>query len=149
MPKLTKRTIDAARPKLSGDAFLWDSELPGFGLRIKSSGARAFVLQYRNRNGRSRRLTLGRFGILTADQARDLARNALSEVAQGGDPAERRAADRDALTVADLCRRYLDEAERDLHRSGPYRAPYYPADRNPLGARFDHGGPSPVRARCD
>src|SRR5829696_4353622 len=46
--------------------------------------------------------------------ARDLARNALAEVAKGGDPAERRASDRDALTLAELCRRYLDEAERGL-----------------------------------
>jgi integrase len=114
MPKLTKRTIDAAHPKASGDLFIWDEELPAFGLRVKPSGSKAFLLQYRNRNGRSRRITLGRYGILTPDAARDLARNALAEVAKGGDPAAVRAADRDALTVAELCRRYLDEAERGL-----------------------------------
>src|SRR5688572_8986295 len=114
MPKLTKRTIDAAHPKAFGDVFIWDDELPAYGLRVKPSGSKAFLLQYRNRNGRSRRVTLGRYGIVTADQARDLARNALSEVAKGGDPAAVRAADRDALTVAELCRRYLDEAERGL-----------------------------------
>jgi integrase len=114
MPKLTKRTIDATHPKAIGDVFIWDDELPAYGLRVKPSGTKSFILQYRNRAGRSRRLTLGRYGVLTADAARDLARDALAEVAKGGDPAERRAADRDALTVADLCRRYLDEAERGL-----------------------------------
>jgi integrase len=120
MPKLTKRTIDATHPKPDRDVFVWDDELPGFGLRVKPpharrpGGSKAFVLQYRNRNGRSRRITIGRYGVLTAEQARDLARDALAEVAKGGDPAERRAADRDALTVAELVRRYLDEAERGL-----------------------------------
>jgi integrase len=114
MPKLTKRTIDATHPHPDRDVFVWDDELPAYGLRVKPSGAKAFILQYRNRNGRSRRLTIGRYGILTPDAARDLARNALAEVAQGGDPAERRASDRDAVTVAELCRRYLDEAERGL-----------------------------------
>jgi integrase len=114
MPKLTKRTIDATHPSPDRDVFVWDDELPAYGLRVKPSGAKAFILQYRNRNGRSRRLSIGRYGIITPDAARDLARNALAEVAKGGDPAERRASDRDALTVAELCRRYLDEAERGL-----------------------------------
>ena len=82
MPKLTKRTIDATHPKPGRDVFVWDDELPAYGLRVKPSGSKAFILQYRNRNGRSRRLTLGRYGILTPDAARDLARNALAEVAK-------------------------------------------------------------------
>jgi Arm DNA-binding domain/Phage integrase, N-terminal SAM-like domain len=114
MPKLTKRTIDAIRPKAGGDVFAWDSELPGFGVRAKPSGAVAFVIQYRNRNGRSRRYTFARFGVLTPEQARQRARGLLADVSRGDDPAEKRAADRGAMTVAELAREYLDKAERGL-----------------------------------
>src|SRR5215204_2200071 len=107
MPKLTKRTIDATHPKPGRDVFVWDDELPAYGLRVKPSGSKSFVLQYRNRVGRSRRLTVGRYGIVTPDGARDLARNALAEIARGGDPAASRAADRDAFTVAELCAEYF------------------------------------------
>jgi integrase len=52
--------------------------------------------------------------VLTADEARQEARLDLAEVAKGGDPAARRAEAREALTVADLCREYIDKAEKGL-----------------------------------
>jgi integrase len=112
--KLTKRTIDALVPLLGRDLYVWDEELAGFGLRVKPTGVRSFMVQYRNGNGVSRRITLGKFGILTADEARKLAKAKLAEAAKGDDPAEKRSEQRNAMTVRQLCRSYLEAAGKGL-----------------------------------
>jgi len=104
--KLTKRTIEAAQPDPARDVFVWDEELRGFGVRIKPSGVRSYVVQYRNVLGRSRRVNLGRHGVLTADEARRLARAHLGSVARGDDPAQERRDKRESLTVSELVGRY-------------------------------------------
>ena len=111
--KLTKRAIDAIKPECK-DRVHWDDELCGFGLRVKPGGAKSFAIQYRNRQGRSRRLTVGDYGRLTPKEARREARRLLSDVERGIDPAEQRIEERNVLTVADLCSEYLAKAEAGL-----------------------------------
>jgi integrase len=112
--KLTKRSIAGIAPDPSRDLFFWDDELPGFGLRLKPTGVRSFIVQYRNANRISRRVTIGRLGVLTAEEARALAKRALADVIKGADPAETRSEERRAMTVRQLCRGYLDAAEKGL-----------------------------------
>jgi integrase len=134
MARITKRLVDALRPKKSGsandieladsdvtaeaqepqskkDVVAWDDELRGFGVRFKPSGAGAFIIQYRNAEGRSKRLTLGSVAELTPEEARKLARTKLSGVAHGADPVEEKRSTRAAPTVAEVCDWYVEKAE--------------------------------------
>ena len=86
--KLNKRNVDAFAPPKDKQAVLWDSEIRGFGLRALPSGLKTFIVQYRNIEGIKRRINLGRYGVITTEQARDLAKIKLGEVAGGQDPAE-------------------------------------------------------------
>src|SRR5690242_17124076 len=100
MPKLTKRSVDALEAK-GTDYFVWDDELPGFGVRVWISGRKTFVAQYR-KAGRSRRVKIGSHGALTVEEARKEARGILGDVARGENPAEDRATRRKSLTIAEL-----------------------------------------------
>jgi integrase len=118
--KLTKRAVEALQKPREGQTFLWDGELRGFGVRVIPSGLKTFVLQCRNREGRSRRVVIGRYGILTVEQARDKAKIMLGAVANGQDPAEADEGPGEAITVAEVCDWYLTEADagRILGRRG-------------------------------
>jgi len=115
MAKITKRVVDLLRPDTSGlDVFKWDAgdgALKGFGVRVKPSGAKSYFVQYRNSEGRTRRLVLGRVGELTPDQARELASDRLKQVRLGGDPSAERHAARAGITVAEVCDLYLADAK--------------------------------------
>lgn len=133
MGKLTKRAVDSMAIPGTGQSFLWDDELRGFGVRAIPSGLKAFVLQYRNVEGRSRRIVLGRFGILTVEQARSQARIRLGEVAGGSDPAEVRAQSRAAITIREVCNWYLENAEAGIilgRKHRPIKASTLAMDRS-------------------
>jgi hypothetical protein len=99
--KITKRIVEAAEVR-EKDYLIWDDELPGFGLRVFSSGKRSYVIQYRTR-GRSRRYTIGLHGTWVPETARLEAKAQLGQVARGDDPAEARHLDHKAITVKELC----------------------------------------------
>lgn len=121
MPKLSKRVIDALRPDPSGkDIFAWDAgdgALKGFGVRVKSSGASCYLIQYRNAEGRTRRLKIAHVGSLTPDEARRLAGDRLREVVAGGDPSAERRALRGAISISQLCDLYLEQGKGRIKAS--------------------------------
>jgi integrase len=107
MAKLTKRYIDSlAAPDT--ESILWDDELSGFGLRHYPSGRKVYVVQYKL-HGRTRRKTLGKHGVITADEARKDAKVVQADVARGDDPSADRKARLRSLTIQELGQRFLKE----------------------------------------
>lgn len=109
--RITKRVCDAVWTSGARIA-IWDPDLKGFGLRVTAAGVKTFVVRYRVGGGRAgveRLHTIGRYGPLTAERSRELARLALADVAAGGDPQGGRAKARAEMTVASLCDLYLAE----------------------------------------
>jgi integrase len=120
VPRITKRTVDAVLPDAIGaDSFLWDSEVKGFGLRVKPSGIKSYVLKYRI-GPRTRRLTIGRHGSpWTPEEARRRALDLLWDVKNGRDPATEKTEARRDLTVADLADLYLDQGPAEKPNKKP------------------------------
>ena len=105
--KLTKRTVD----RLESDGrerFYWDTELPGFGLRIRASGRKYFIVQFRAK-GRERRMTIGQYGAVTVDAARRRAIAHIADARNGVDPAAERDAARSRVKMGALADRFLEE----------------------------------------
>ena len=105
MPKLTKRLVDATPFAGTGQRFVRDTDLAGFALRV-TKGSKTFVLE-RRVHGRVRRLTIGPYGPLSVEQARDKALVLAGEIVQGGDPAQDRQARNRELTFGELADVYL------------------------------------------
>lgn len=125
--KLTKRTVEAAPAPPGSDYFLWDTELPGFGLRITEHAGvvrRAYCFGYRREgSARWRRLTIGAHGKLTAEEARTAAKRLAARVLAGEDPAEARRLERAQQSVRELGRVYLEDvkAQRKASTAAEYR----------------------------
>ena len=65
---LSNRVVD--RLSVEGkDVIYWDRDLPGFGVRVYRSGARVYLVQGRGPGG-SKRIAVGRHGVISADEAR-------------------------------------------------------------------------------
>ena len=106
--RLNKRSIDGLLVK-EKDYFVWDETLPGYGLRVLPSGRKTFLIQYRDGGGRTRRKGLGRYGTVTADKAKEKARELLAGVAHGSNPAEEKKRKRGAALASELCDRFMTD----------------------------------------
>jgi len=112
--KVSKRSVDALKPRTSGDVWLWDTELRGFGARVMPSGAKSFVVSYYAPGLHlvRRRVTLCTFGPKSADEARGDAKLLLARVESGDDPAKEKADGRRAAkeeTVEKLFADYVSD----------------------------------------
>ncbi|HEX3127511.1 MAG TPA: integrase arm-type DNA-binding domain-containing protein [Thermoanaerobaculia bacterium] len=131
MPRITKRFVDSISPTAK-ETEHWDDKLPGFGLRVKPSGVKSYVIRYRTLSGDQRRLTLGQHGKLTPEQARNLAEDRFAEIKAGGDPSAHRQEKRAAPTLHELAERYLKDYVEVHHKTGTARETRRLIERNLL-----------------
>ena len=108
--KINKKIVEQTSPGTK-DIVLWDNDISGFGCKITPKSRRVYVFEYRF-EGRKRRVTIGRHGALTPDQARKEAKRLAGMVATGVDPASLVKKHKAVPTVRELAERYLDEYAR-------------------------------------
>lgn len=109
--KLTKSTIDKLIAPPKGYSLHWDDAVRGFGLRITASGIHSFIVQKRI-EGKEHRVTLGRYGVLTPEQARREAQKFLGQVAQGTNPITEKIKDHaESVTLKEALKAYLESRQ--------------------------------------
>jgi integrase len=107
--KFTQKAVDGLRlPAGKVEHIEWDPEFPGFGVRLRESGAARYVFQYQL-GRQQRRVTLGVVTAMRLDQARKAASGVHAAVRLGHDPQGQKAELRDRAdwTFEPLARRFL------------------------------------------
>ena len=113
--RLTQAFVDAQAAN-GGDRIVFDSQVPGLGLRITPAGTRIFIAQARV-GGRKRRVTLGFASDMALARARTEALHTLAAMRGGNDPViERRArlsaAAAKGTTIAALAEKWMADFVR-------------------------------------
>jgi integrase len=118
--RITKRTLDALQPT-DHEFTVWDDAVTGFGVRVRPTGAKSYIVVYRAGAGRGapvRRYTIAAVGKITPDAARAQAKVILGAVVQGRDPANQKTAERGAPTVAELADRFMADHVQAKRKAG-------------------------------
>ena len=104
---ISRRTVEGL-PVGEQEAVFWDRELSGFGVRVYPSGSKVYLVQTRA-GGKSRRVTIGRHGLLTAEQARRKAAVLIAGIKGGEEPVLAASPSDNGPTLAEVGERYLRE----------------------------------------
>ena len=134
---ISRRTVEAL-PVGGREAVFWDTELSGFGVRVYPSGSKVYLVQTRA-GGKSRRLTVGRHGLISAEQARRKAAQLIADIKAGNEPAAANGAARlDAgPTVAEVAERFMREHAAVRCKPATIRHCRHTLDRHLLPALGD------------
>jgi integrase len=125
--RLTDRFVRGLSTPTLGTVITYDSDIPGFGIRVTTNDVRSFILNYVV-NGRERRITIGRFPTWSATAAREEARALRRKVDAKVDPLEERQAEQDAAEAARAAPNMRDLFERYAVEHLPRKASRAAAD---------------------
>ena len=101
---ISRRSVAALA--VEKDTVFWDRELSGFGVRVYPSGSKVYIVQSRGPDG-PKRVTVGRHGVVSTDEARRRAALIIARIRAGDDGPEMLTPA--GPTVAALATRYLRE----------------------------------------
>jgi integrase len=113
---LTPRFVAKLQPTPQRIVDVWDAYMTGLGVRVFPSGAKTWSLRYRVGH-QLRRMTLGSVDVLSLADAREAARDALKKVAAGHDPALEKQERREADTVGEFAKTYLEKYAKPRKKS--------------------------------
>jgi integrase len=105
--RFTKTLVDSLQPGEKAYT-VWDRDMPGFGVRVWTSGTKVFAFKYTKR-AEQHWITLGRYGVITVEQARKMAQKIRLQILEGEDPHKKIAEQRNAPTMKELAQRFLEE----------------------------------------
>ena len=106
---ISRRTVEAL--EVEKDTVFWDSELSGFGVRVYPTGSKHYVVQTRAGGKPAKRVTVGRHGVISAEEARRRAASIVARIKAGEEAVPEPAAAKqvEGPTVAELAGRWLDD----------------------------------------
>ena len=104
--KISEKVVKNLTPPKHGNRILYDTQIPGFGVRITAAGALSFILNYYV-HGRERRFTIGKHPEWSVIAARNRALELRRKINEGIDPLGEREQERTQPTMNDLCDEYL------------------------------------------
>jgi integrase len=120
--RLTAQSTDGLKLKPGESDRIWfDDAIPGFGLRVRDTGSRSWIFQYKI-GSKTRRLVIGQASAVKLGRAREIASEHHAKVKLGRDPAgeKRVQVERASHTFGTLVKKYLDQQRAEL-RPGSYR----------------------------
>jgi len=109
--RITKLLVDRLEPAGERRLRVYDETLKGFGVTANVSGTKSFFIEF-GPKWKRRRMTLGQYGPLTVQQARDMAKVKLGEITQGRDPLVERQLQRQVPTFASWVETYMAGVRR-------------------------------------
>ena len=114
---LSNRVVD--KLTVEKDTVFWDRELTGFGVRVYPTGGKVYVAQARGPDG-PKRVTVGRHGVLGAEQARQRAALIIARVKAGETPVPEPLAIKhnDGPTICELAERFLEQYAAVRYKPG-------------------------------
>lgn len=119
--RLTNRLVDGLQPGTKV-YIAYDNTLAGFGCRVTPTGSKSWIVEFRKRRRRcsKERMTIGRVGLISAEQAREKAHNILARVRLGEDVVARFESDRETKSIRELVEVFLAREVKPLRKSTTY-----------------------------